>query len=220
MGKQLGNYLLKIMPDVNPKDIMVDGKVIPGFDKDIKAYSYLFNKGAKVPVVKAEAEGEDITVDITQAQNIPGTAVVKFIDNKTYEKNVYYINFGVNSTSDEFNGSIGKQWEWVRENPANHSLTKKAGSLTITTEKGDISENSNDAKNILLQNANSDWTIETKLVGSRIPSQPENAGLLAYQDDDNFVKLVYRASARRGGFGFGGPTTEDGRATRFSGTYC
>ena len=56
-----------------------------------------------------------------------------------------------------------------------------------------MSEASNNAKNILLQSANSDWIAETKLTASRTPSQPENAGLLAYQDDDNFVKLMLRA---------------------------
>jgi hypothetical protein len=45
----------------------------------------------------------------------------------------------------------------------------------------------------LLQSANSDWTVETKLVASRAPSQPENAALLAYENDDNFVKLMFRA---------------------------
>ncbi len=86
-----------------------------------------------------------------------------------------------------------RQWEWIRENKANYSLSSKEGALTITTEKGDVSEGSNNAKNILLQSANNDWTIETKLVGSRVPAQPENAGIIAYQDDDNFVKLMLRA---------------------------
>jgi hypothetical protein len=45
----------------------------------------------------------------------------------------------------------------------------------------------------LLQSANNDWFAETKLVCSRVPSQPENAGILAYQDEDNFVKLMLRA---------------------------
>jgi beta-glucosidase len=60
----------------------------------------------------------------------------------------------------------------------------------------------------LLQDANTDWTIESKLVFSRRPSGfAQNGGLLAYQDDDNFVKLVYRAGGggRRGMGGFGGP---------------
>ncbi|MEJ2596290.1 MAG: glycoside hydrolase, partial [bacterium] len=39
---------------------------------------------------------------------------------------------------------------------------------------------------------------------SRIPSQPENAGILVYQDDNNFVKLMFRAvvkTTRSGMFG-------------------
>jgi len=136
----------------------------------------------------------DIRVDIAQAKNVPGTAVVKFVDDITLETNTYYLNFDVQSTSDEFNNStLGKPWGWVRENKATNSLSKKSGSLTITSEVGDLSENSNNAKNLLLQSANNDWTIDTKLVCSRNPSQPENAGILVYENDDNFVKLVLRA---------------------------
>jgi hypothetical protein len=145
-------------------------------------------------VVKASALNKDIEVNITQAKEVPGTAVVIFIDNNTLEKNSFYINFDINSTSDEFNGgSPGNKWEWVRENNATHSLSDKSGSITITSEPGDVSEGSNNAKNILLQSANNDWTIESKLVGSRAPSQPENAGIIAYENDDNFVKLMFRA---------------------------
>jgi len=133
-------------------------------------------------------------VKIEQASKIPGTASVSFIDENTFETNVYIINFDVASVSDEFNdGKIGQQWEWVRENKAAYSLTSVPGSLTITSEAGDISEGSNNALNLLLQSANNDWTIDTKLVSSRSPSQPENAGIVAYQNDDNFVKLMFRA---------------------------
>jgi beta-glucosidase len=38
------------------------------------------------------------------------------------------------------------------------------------------------------------------MVCSRIPSQPENAAILAYQDDSNFVKLMFRAVTKRTGF--------------------
>ena len=185
---------VKVMPDLTPAEITVDGKKIKDFNIDVKAYSYLLKDNSKIPVVNATASDKDIKVDITQAKTLPGTAVVIFVDNNTLEKNTYYINFDVNSTSDEFNSeSVGNQWEWVRENKANHSLSAKSGSLTITSETGDVSEGSNNAKNILLQSANNDWTIETKLVCSRAPSQPENAGILAYENDDNFVKLMFRA---------------------------
>jgi len=193
-GKTVSNsYPVKVMPDLNPKSILVNGKPIEGFNKDVKAYSYLLKSNTKLPVLKASAVDTGITVDIQQAKQIPGTAVVKFIDNITLETNTYYFNFDVEAVSDEFNGTIGSQWQWIRENAATHSLSANDGSLTITSEVGDVSEGTNNARNILLQSANNDWTAETKLTASRMPSQPENAGILAYQDDDNFVKLMFRA---------------------------
>ena len=194
-GKTVSNsFPVKVMPDLSPKSLTVDGKNIEGFNKDVKAYSYLLKNNSKIPVVKASALISDIRVDIEQAKAIPGTAVIKFIDNITLEKNIYYLNFDVQSVSDEFNAaSVGDQWKWLRENPATKSLSKNAGALTVTSEVGDVSEGSNNAKNILLQSANNDWIIDTKLVCSRVPSQPENAGILVYENDDNFVKLMFRA---------------------------
>lgn len=185
---------IKVMPDLSPASVTVDKKKLPGFDSNVKAYSYLLRAGSKIPVVSATAVNKDVEVVVEQAKGLPGTAVINFLDNYTHEKNTYYINFGVSSVSDEFNGpNVGSQWSWLRENPATRSLTSRPGTLTITSEKGDVSEGSNNAKNILLQSANSDWTIETKLTCSRSPSQPENAGIIAYEDDDNFVKLMLRA---------------------------
>jgi regulation of enolase protein 1 (concanavalin A-like superfamily) len=194
-GKTVSDsYPVKVMPDLTPESISVNGNIIPEFNQDIKAYSYLLKKGSEVPKVKATAVSDQIRVDIQQAKEIPGTAVVTLVDDITLEKNIYYVNFDAKSVSDEFNGSeINSQWKWLRENPSAHSLTEKEGALTITSEPGGVSESTNDAKNILLQSANSDWTIETKLVGSRMPSQPENAGIIVYQDDENFIKLVHRA---------------------------
>lgn len=196
-------YPLKVMPDLTPKSITVNGKSIVGFNKEVKAYSYLLKDNKKVPVVTATAISEGITVSIEQAKAVPGTAVVMFIDDITLEKNIYYLNFDVKSVSDEFNGAVGSQWQWIRENKTNYNLTpsNSGGALSITSEVGDVSEGTNNAKNMLLQSANNDWTIETKLVGSRVPSQPENAGILVYENDDYFVKLVLRAVTKtsRGG---------------------
>jgi beta-glucosidase-like glycosyl hydrolase len=188
------SYPVKVMPDLNPKSVMVNGKNIPGFNKDVKAYSYLLKSNSKIPIVKAEALSSGISVEIEQAKAIPGTATVQFIDDITLEKNVYYLNFDAESVSDEFDeAAVNPRWQWNRENKPAQSLSKKAGSLTITSETGAVTEATNNAKNMLLQSANNDWTIETKLVASRAPSQPENAGIIAYQDDDNFVQLIFRA---------------------------
>src|SRR5690606_36274019 len=105
------NYPVKVMPDLTPKSITVNGKAIKGFHKDIRAYSYLLKAGAKAPVVKAFPLHDNISVEIEQAKGVPGTAVVSFIDYATLEMNRYYINFDVGSVSDEFNnGVIGPQW--------------------------------------------------------------------------------------------------------------
>ena len=205
-GKTVSNsYPVKVMPDMTASAITVNGKKIKGFNADVKAYNFLLSEKSGVPVVGATAAGTNVSVEIAQAKAIPGTSVITLTDNITIEKNIYDVNFGTKSVSEEFNSTApGKQWSWVRENAANWSLSKKAGSLLITSSKGDIVLANNNAENLLLQSANTDWTIESKMVCSRKPSgQTQNAGILAYQDDDNFVKLVYRASnARRG---MGGP---------------
>ena len=200
------SYPLKVMPDLKPASITVNGKNVAGFNPALKAYSYLLQDATTVPKVSATAANANVSTDVTQANGVPGTAVITLTDNITVEKNYIDVNFGTKSVSDEFNGgTLGKQWIWVRENPANWSLSKKAGSLLITSAKGDIVSTNNNAENILLQSANTDWTIESKIVYSRRPSgATQNGGILAYQDDDNFVKLVYR-TGRRGFGGFGGP---------------
>ncbi len=204
-GNTVSNsYSLKVMPDLKPATIAVNGKNITGFNPSVKAYSFLLTGGASAPVVSATAAGTNVSVDVEQATGVPGTAIVTLTDNISVERNIYMVNFGTKSVSDEFNsGTLGKQWSWLRENPSNWSLSKKSGSMLITSEKGDIVSSDNDAKNILLQNANTDWTIESKMVCSRKPSgASQNAGIIAYQDDDNFVKLVYIGSSGRRGMGF------------------
>lgn len=188
------SFPIKVIPDLTPASISVNGILLQEFDPELKAYSFLINEETKMPVVSAEAINNATGVEIEQVTNIPGTAIIRFIDYNTMEENSYYLNFDRNSVSDDFNDDgPGKQWRWIRENSENYSFSSNPGSLTITAEKGDISERSNNARNLLLQSANNDWTIDTKLVGSRVPSQPENAGIVAWQDDHNFVKLMFRA---------------------------
>ncbi len=213
-GKTLSDsYPLKVIPDLKPSAITVDGKKVTGFSPDVHSYSYLASAtSVKAPVAGATSSGPDINVTVEQAKSVPGTAILTLTDKVTAEKNYYYINFGTKSVSDEFNGGTpAKQWSWVRENPAHWSLSKNAGSLVITSEKGDIQAANNNAENILVQSANSDWTIESKIVFSRKPSGfSQNGGLLAYQDDDNYVKLVYSAGGGGRGFGGFGPGAQSG----------
>ena len=199
-----GSYPVKIMPDLRPALITVNNKVIPGFNSDLSGYSYLMKSpAAQAPVVNVVPVDPAVKVEIIQAKGVPGTAAITLTDYITVDKKEYSVNFGIKSVSDEFNSAaLGKQWSWVRENKDNWSLSKTSGSLVIKGAKGDIISTTNTAENILLQSANTDWTILTKITFSRKPSVVnQQGGIIAFQDDDNFVKLVYRSNPRgpRGG---------------------
>jgi len=201
-----GSFPIKVMPELKVASISVDGKKVSGFNSDVKEYPYLVSNAATTPKVEAVPVSSNVSFNIVTAKSIPGSSVITLTDNVSVESNQYVVNFGTKSVSDEFNSTIGKQWNWVRENAANYSLSKKPGSVSITSAKGDILSTNNNAENILLQSANTNWTIESKIVFSRKPSgSSQQGGLLAYQDDDNFVKLIYTAGSagRRGAPGAG-----------------
>jgi beta-glucosidase len=110
----------------------------------------------------------------------------------------YAVNFGTPSYSDNFLlDSLRKQWSWIREDKDHWSLTGPERYMTITAQEGDIKGSVNNAKNILLQSANADWFAESRIEFSKRPSKPDQqGGIIAYQDDDNYVKLVYTNSSK------------------------
>jgi beta-glucosidase-like glycosyl hydrolase len=204
-----GSYPVKIMPDLRPASITVNNKAIPGFNSDLSGYSYLMQSPSeKAPAVTVVPADPNVTVDVIQAKGVPGSAVISLTDYITVDKKDYSVNFGIKSVSDEFNSAaMGSQWSWIRENKDNWSLAKTKGSIVIKGVKGDIISTTNTAENILLQSANTDWTVLTKITFSRKPTEiNQQGGIIALQDEDNFVKLVYRSNPRgpRGGGGAAG----------------
>ena len=195
------SYALTVLPDLSLASIRVNGKELAGFYSGASSYGILLKKAKRLPVV--EASRKEAVVEIDQIGNIPGTAVIHIKDPSSGRERTCLVNFGLASAGDEFNGSApGPQWRWVRENRDNWSLSEDAGTLTITAQEGDIQGASNNAENLLLQSANTDWVAESRLEFSRMPVQSgEQAGILAYQDDDNYVKLML---ARGGGGLFSG----------------
>ncbi|MDG4768077.1 ThuA domain-containing protein [Solwaraspora sp. WMMD406] len=96
--------------------------------------------------------------------------------------------------SDEFDGSTLDKCRWdaiVREDPSAYRVVD--GSLQIDVPNGDIYTGDNSGPtNFILQTApEGDWTIETKVDGSLLNEQYQQAGLLVYADDDNYLKLDY-----------------------------
>jgi hypothetical protein len=102
--------------------------------------------------------------------------------------------------NDEFeSGTLDGAWLWVREDPIRWGfggpLNRRGyGYLSITMQSGDLL-NGNNVRNILLRNAPpGDMEISTKVDfwGEATSENDYQAGLLVYQDDQNYVKLARR----------------------------
>jgi len=86
--------------------------------------------------------------------------------------------------------TLDPAWAWVREDATHWSLVDRPGYLRLRTQGGELGGPWNDVRNILVRDVPSgDFTVETKLDFS--PAQDyQQAGLLIYQDDDNYIKLT------------------------------
>jgi len=95
---------------------------------------------------------------------------------------------------DGFDGKLSLKWQIRNADPSHVSLTKRPGTLTITTQSGGFYESATDFKNLfLIENPvakGRDFQLTTCLV-SFMPAAPHNqAGLLCYDDQDNYFKWV------------------------------
>ena len=185
------SFPVKVMPDLGLTSLKVGGKAVKLGDE--AQVSYLLKPG-KAPIVEAVAVDPAIDVIVKQADAVPGTAVVTLNDSQTGDSRQVTVNFGTKGASDTFKkGALDKAWHWVREDAEAWKLG--ADGLELTAGKGDVTLANNSASNILLQQANSDWTVETRMQCLTAPAPPaQNAGLIAYQCDDNFVKFVRTAT--------------------------
>ena len=110
---------------------------------------------------------------------------------------VYTVDFDTTITgSDEFDSpTLGPQWQWVRAGRQPVARWPD-GALVITAQTGDLQGNANTARNIALQDVNGDWTAESRLVFSRpLADNNEQGGVIAYADDNNYVKLAWEMSS-------------------------
>jgi arabinan endo-1,5-alpha-L-arabinosidase len=99
----------------------------------------------------------------------------------------------VRANSDEFNGTaLTPGWSAVRS-PA---VTVSGGALHWPTEAGDLSGATNDASVLLRTPPAGEWSVITKLsidLGTDTVRNFQQAGLIAYVDDDEFARLSHVA---------------------------
>jgi arabinan endo-1,5-alpha-L-arabinosidase len=96
--------------------------------------------------------------------------------------------------SDEFTGALEPEWEWVRE-PADTPRVVN-GQLVWPTQRADLTGDSDNAS-VLLRNAPAgDYTVETKVtlpLGVNDVRNFQQAGLIVYIDDDDFLRFTHVA---------------------------
>jgi regulation of enolase protein 1 (concanavalin A-like superfamily) len=94
------------------------------------------------------------------------------------------------STVDSFDAAVlDPAWSITRADNSKWSLTSKPGFLSLETSTGEIYQGTNNLPNIFLKAAPAgDFVITTK-VDASVRKNFQQAGLLLYQNDDNYVKL-------------------------------
>ena len=97
------------------------------------------------------------------------------------------------SISDGFEGKLALDWQILHPDPTHYSLSKKQGSLTITTQEGGFAEAATSYKNLFLIDvpAAGNFTITTCISSFTPVADWNQAGLICYNDDDNNLKFVF-----------------------------
>jgi beta-glucosidase len=186
------SFVVRVLSDLG--SLAVDGNLLKGFNPDVTNYDVVVPDGGPVPQVSATAPTGHVA--ITQASSVPGVATITSTGPDGIVA-TYKINFARRPSGDEFSSStLGSQWQWVRESPADWSLSSNPGSLTITPKTGDLTTTTNTAQNMLLQPALADWTQTTKITFSHRPNAAtQQGGIVAYQNDDNYLKFDLEATS-------------------------
>jgi tetratricopeptide (TPR) repeat protein len=96
---------------------------------------------------------------------------------------------------DDFEGRLTLPWEILNPDPSHFSLTKNPGALTITTQEGEFSRSESGYENLFLipcpTAPGDDFQVTTCVRGFHPVAMYNQAGLICYNNDDNYLKSVY-----------------------------
>ena len=109
---------------------------------------------------------------------------------------------------DPFDGKLALNWQPIRFDPSHVSLKKFPHQLTITTQQGTIyadgkAKGGPRAKNIFVipnpLRADADFVMTTSISRFAPNTVYQQAGLICYDDDDNYIKWSYEHDKENGG---------------------
>lgn len=197
-GSEEAIYEINFNVDLTLKALYVNGLPLEGFSPDTYAYRAVVpEEMTKTPQVSVILNDSNVPVSVTQAADVPGEAIIR-VGNDDLQA-IYTVKFSRNANgNDEFDADTldTSLWHWINEDPELWSLTANPGYMTLAARQGDLYQDSADARNILLQDAPGDWTIETKLTTSVRPnSSYQQGGIIVFQDMDNYMKLDWEAQS-------------------------
>lgn len=203
------SYPVAVEQDVYLNDIIVDGQSLTGFQPEQEKYQYVVN-GTDVPVVEAVVP-QGMKAEITQAAAVPGTAQITVQAGEI--SRVYTVEFletGVAIPEDvdftqiaDIDELKAAGWDIIRPNESGISLDRERG-MIITSENGDLYQGTNTTKNLVVREAKGNWTASVNVHVDPMPAQQyQQAGMLIYVDDDNYIKLctIYQSNAQQVQFG-------------------
>lgn len=189
-GPIVKDYVFTKVRDTTLKALKVNGRKLSSFSPDVHAYRALLPKAGSEAKVAAVANDPAATVRVDQASEQATVTVTN-----GGATSIYTVYFDTTIRGrDEFSATqLGSQWRWVR--PDSEKWRLSDGSLVITSQSGDLQQGVNTARNVALQDVNGDWTTDSRLVFSRpVAGNNEQGGVIAYADDDNYVKLAWEMS--------------------------
>jgi regulation of enolase protein 1 (concanavalin A-like superfamily) len=163
---------------------------IPGFAPDAFSYDVTVSARAGPPRITAGSSDPRARVAIAQAGRVPGAATI-VVRGPDGLASVYKVYFARPARGDEFSGGrIGHQWTWLRHHSDGAHVV--GGSLVLTAEHGA----GGGGRNLLVQPALGNWTITSKVtLNGALHAEGQQAGIIAYQDDDDFLKLDWEFSS-------------------------
>jgi len=186
---------IKIIDDVRNafgtlSEIKVNGKPLSGFTPDELNYTYVLTRNiTEVPQVEATPLTDKMTVNIENAQSVPGTTRITVSSEGASRR--YEIVFGYGPVSVDFTtGHLDESiWTILNPDPSNYSVDVGKG-LRLPTLSGDIYQDGASWKNVFLQSAFGDWDIVSKVYYPAAPSADyQQQALLVWQDENNYIKL-------------------------------
>lgn len=174
--------------------ITVNGTPIEGFRSDRMNYT-VESADETVPEIGYTAGNPDLDVTVQKADSYPGVTTITVTNRETNASEVYRIGFGKAPVTTSFADSSKEALAaagWTVLNADDTNAAFGTDGLTITTQQGVLGSTETPAKNVYMTPAVGEWVAQSHIsLDSDLNTLGQQIGLVAYDDADHYVSLVY-----------------------------